>query len=127
MTSVEPRGLDKLGCARGCLLVLELCWGSCFCQRMLCFHNSFKILLSPCSGMAGMRKWLLILVQGWRNLPGGLWAEEVPEMKMQSPRDWRLFVFPAGMMGHGQAPTYDLLHPDSGELSDRSLRLLQPA
>lgn len=46
-----------------------------------------------------MRKWLLILVQGWRNLPGGLWAEEVPEMRMQSTKDWSLFVFPPGMMG----------------------------
>lgn len=55
-------GLDKLGCARGCLLLLGLCWGSCFCQRMLFLLNSFKISLSPCSEMAGMRKWLLILV-----------------------------------------------------------------
>lgn len=65
---------------------------------------------------------------GLEKSPGRLVGREVPEMKMQSLRDWRLFVFPAGMMGeHGQAPTHDLLHPDWGEMSDRSLRLLQPA
>lgn len=49
-------------------------------------------------------------------------------MRMQFLKDWSLFVFPTGMMGeHGQAPIHDLLHPGLGELSDRSLRLLQPA
>lgn len=119
-----------------CLLLVGFCWGSCFCQRMLGLHNSFKISLSPCSGMAGMRKWLLILVQGWRNLPGGLWAEEVPEMRMLSPKHWSHFVFPAGMMGEHGSPvlgsrdrlpcmTFSVLVQE--QLSNRSLRLLQPA
>lgn len=53
--------------------------------------------------MTGMRKWLLILVWGRRNLLGALWAEEVSEMRMLSLKHWSLFVFPAGMIGgeHG--------------------------
>lgn len=51
-----------------------------------------------------MSKWLLILVQGWRNLPGGLRAEEVPEMRMPSLKHWSLFVLPTGMMGEHGSP-----------------------
>lgn len=51
-----------------------------------------------------MRKWLLILVRGWRNLLGALWAEEVPEMRMLSPKHWSLFVFPTGVMGGAWQP-----------------------
>lgn len=69
-------------------------------DALLC--NSVKILLSPCSGMAGMRKWLLILVQGWRNLPGGSRAEEAPELRMLSHHS--LFVFLTGAMGAYSSP-----------------------
>lgn len=106
------------------LLLLGPWWGNCFCQRMLCLCNSFKISLSPCSGMAGMRKWLLILVQGWRNLLGVSRAEEVPGIRMLSAKHWSFFVFPAGVMGgvqqphggeQGQAPVCNFCHPGPGE------------
>lgn len=89
----------------------ELCWGwlllqgpwpgNCFCQWMLCLRNSFEISLSPCSGM---RKWLLVLVQSWRNLPGASWAEEVPETRTPSPRHQSRFVFSAGVVGGARQP-----------------------
>uniref|UniRef100_A0A8B9EII1 peptidylprolyl isomerase n=1 Tax=Anser cygnoides TaxID=8845 RepID=A0A8B9EII1_ANSCY len=40
---------------------------------MLCLTNGFEISLSPRLGTAGMRKWLLILLEGWRKKsPGSL-------------------------------------------------------
>lgn len=48
-------------------------WGSACIQRMLCLANGFEISLSPRSGPAGMRKWLLVLGGGWRKKsPGSL-------------------------------------------------------
>lgn len=78
-------------------------WGSSWTTAFAsgCFASviALRSCYLLCSGMTGMRKWLLILVQGWRNLLGALWAEEVPEMRMLSPKHWSLFVFPAGVLG----------------------------
>lgn len=93
--------------AGGCSWPPAVCsiWGSASSQRMLCLTNRLKILLSPRLGMVGRRKWLLLLVQGWRSLLGASLAEEVAEMKMPSRKPSELFVsllaWLSGTASHG--------------------------